>query len=197
MVRADEEYVFEGPQGKATLADLFAGRRQLIVQHVMFAPDWDAACPGCTASIDELSDGVLTHLRSRDTAFALVSRAPLAKLQKYQASRGWTAAWYSSHDSDFNYDFQATLDRVAPGVQLPDRAGDRQWRHHHGRGARPELLPARRRRHLPHLLDLCARHRQPRRHLLAAGPDGAGPAGRLGGAQGTGAPPARGPTFTD
>ena len=62
----------------------------------MFDPDWDAACPGCTASIDELSDGMLAHLRSRDTAFALVSRAPLAKLQKYQASRGWTVPWYSS-----------------------------------------------------------------------------------------------------
>ena len=111
MVRIDKEYVFEGPQGKVTLAGLFAGSRQLIVQHVMFDPDWDAACPGCTASVDELSDGVLTHLRSRDTAFVLVSRAPLAKLQKYQASRGWTVPWYSSHGSDFNYDFQATLDR--------------------------------------------------------------------------------------
>src|SRR5450755_4669647 len=69
MVRIDQEYVFEGPQGKATLADLFGGRPQLIIQHVMFGPDWDAACPGCTASVDELSDGVLTHLASRDTTF--------------------------------------------------------------------------------------------------------------------------------
>jgi predicted dithiol-disulfide oxidoreductase (DUF899 family) len=114
MVRIGKEYVFEGPEGKVTLAGLFGDSRQLIVQHVMFDPDWDAACPGCTASIDELSDGVLTHLRSRDTAFALVSRAPLAKLQKYQASRGWRVAWYSSHGSDFNYDFQATLDRSIP-----------------------------------------------------------------------------------
>jgi predicted dithiol-disulfide oxidoreductase (DUF899 family) len=117
MVRIDKEYVFEGPEGNVTLAGLFGESRQLIVQHVMFGPDWDAACPGCTASIDELSDGVLTHLRSRDTAFALVSRAPLAKLQKYQASRGWTAAWYSSQDSDFNYDFQATLDRSIPQLE--------------------------------------------------------------------------------
>jgi predicted dithiol-disulfide oxidoreductase (DUF899 family) len=117
MVRIDKEYAFEGPEGKVTLAGLFGESRQLIVQHVMFDPDWDAACPGCTASIDELSDGVLTHLRSRDTAFALVSRAPLAKLQKYQASRGWTVAWYSSHGSDFNYDFQATLDRSIPQLE--------------------------------------------------------------------------------
>jgi predicted dithiol-disulfide oxidoreductase (DUF899 family) len=111
MVRIDKEYVFEGPEGKVTLAGLFGDSRQLIVQHVMFDPDWDAACPGCTASIDEVADGMLAHVRSRDTAFVLLSRAPLAKLQKYQASKGWTVPWYSSHGSDFNYDFQATLDR--------------------------------------------------------------------------------------
>jgi predicted dithiol-disulfide oxidoreductase (DUF899 family) len=117
MVRIGKEYAFEGPEGKITLPGLFGDSSQLIVQHVMFDPDWDAACPGCTASIDELADGVLTHLRSRDTAFVLVSRAPLAKLQKYQASRGWTAPWYSSHGSDFNYDFQATLDRSRPQLE--------------------------------------------------------------------------------
>lgn len=117
MVRIEKEYLLEGPQGKVPLAGLSGNGRQLIVQHVMFDPAWDAACPGCTASVDELSDGMLTHLRSRDTAFALVSRAPLAKLQKYQASRGWTIPWYSSHDSDFNYDFQAT---VAKSVSQPE-----------------------------------------------------------------------------
>jgi len=117
MVRIDKEYVFEGPEGKVTLAGLFGDSRQLIVQHVMFDPGWDAACPGCTASIDELADGMLTHLRSRDTTFVLVSRAPLAKLQKYQAAKGWTAPWYSSHGSDFNYDFQATLDRSIPQLE--------------------------------------------------------------------------------
>ena len=111
MVRIDKEYVFEGPEGKVTLAGLFGDSRQLIVQHVMFDPDWDAACPGCTASIDEVADGMLDHVRSRATTFVLVSRAPLAKLQKYQATKGWTVPWYSSHGSDFNYDFQATLDR--------------------------------------------------------------------------------------
>ena len=117
MVRIDKEYVFEGPEGNVTLAGLFGESRQLIIQHGMFGPDWDAACPGCTASIDELSDGVLTHLRSRDTAFVLVSRAPLAKLQTYQASKGWTAPWYSSHGSVFNYDFRATLDRSIPQLE--------------------------------------------------------------------------------
>ena len=131
MVKVDREYVFEGPAGPVTLTELFTGQRQLIVQHVMFDPAWDAACSGCTADIDELSDGVLTHLRARDTAFALVSRAPLAKLQKYQASKGWTIPWYSSYDSDFNYDFQVTLDKSVPQLEYnyraqPDILGDGQ-----------------------------------------------------------------------
>jgi predicted dithiol-disulfide oxidoreductase (DUF899 family) len=110
MVAVEKEYLLTGPAGRVPLVSLFGDARQLIVQHVMFDPGWEAACPGCTASIDEISDGLLAHLRSRDTAFALVSRAPLDKLEKYQAARGWTAPWYSSSGSDFNYDFQATVD---------------------------------------------------------------------------------------
>jgi len=75
MVKVDKEYVFEGPDGPVTLAQLFGGKRQLIVQHVMFGPDWDKPCPGCSAAIDELSPGVLEHVASRDTAFVLASRA--------------------------------------------------------------------------------------------------------------------------
>lgn len=111
MVRIEKEYLLEGPGGGVSLAGLFGDSQQLIVQHVMFGPDWDTGCPGCTAGIDEISDGLLAHLRSRDTTFVLVSRAPLAKLEKYRAERGWTVPWYSSHESDFNYDFHATLDR--------------------------------------------------------------------------------------
>ena len=114
MVRIEKDYTFDGEPGTVPLAALFGDSRQLIIQHVMFGPSWDAACPGCTASVDELSDGMLRHLRSRETEFVLVSRAPLAKLQKYQASRGWTVPWYSSAGSDFNYDFQATVDRDHP-----------------------------------------------------------------------------------
>jgi predicted dithiol-disulfide oxidoreductase (DUF899 family) len=114
MVRVEKEYLLEGPQGRVPLAALFGDRRQLIIQHVMFDPAWDGACPGCTAGVDEISGGVLRHLRSRDTEFALVSRAPLAKLEKYQAARGWTVPWYSSYDSDFNDDFGATRRGSAP-----------------------------------------------------------------------------------
>jgi predicted dithiol-disulfide oxidoreductase (DUF899 family) len=112
MVRIEKEYVLDGPDGRVTLDGLFDGSRQLIVQHVMFGPDWDAACPGCTAAIDEMSAGLLAHLKSRDTAFALVSRAPLEKIEKYATAKGWTFPWYSSHDSDFNFDFQATVDKT-------------------------------------------------------------------------------------
>ncbi len=117
MVRIGKKYVLDGPDGPVTLADLFGEQSQLIVQHVMFDPGWDAACPGCTASVDALSDRVPDHLRSRDTAFALVSRAPLAKLRAYRLAGGWTAPWYSSHGTDFNYDFQVTVDKSAGQVQ--------------------------------------------------------------------------------
>ena len=116
VVRIEKEYVFDAPQGPATLAALFGGSHQLIIHHVMFGPDWDAACPTCTNSVDELSDGLRAHLRARNTALALVSRAPLAKLEAYRASRGWTIPWYSSYGSDFNYDFQVTLDESVPQV---------------------------------------------------------------------------------
>jgi predicted dithiol-disulfide oxidoreductase (DUF899 family) len=122
MVRIEKDYTFDGPKGRATLADLFEGNSQLIVQHVMYGPDWEAACPGCTASIDELSLAVLTHIRSRDTGFALVSRAPFAKLEAYRISRGWTAPWYSSYGSDFNYDFHVTLDASRPQLEYNFRS---------------------------------------------------------------------------
>ncbi|MEA2717128.1 MAG: hypothetical protein QOI99_1445 [Actinomycetota bacterium] len=115
MVRIDKEYVFEGPAGKVGLLDLFEGRRQLIVGHFMFDPSWDDGCPSCSAGADEISDGLLAHLHTRDTTLAYVSRAPLAKIDAYKSRKGWTFPWYSSYGSDFNYDFHVTLDEsVAP-----------------------------------------------------------------------------------
>ncbi len=124
MVEVDKPYVFQGPGGQATLADLFDGRRQLVVQHVMFDPAWDEACKGCTAGIDELSDGMIGHVNSRETSFALVSRAPLDKIEKYRAARGWRLPWYSSHGSDFNYDYHVSLDPALAPVQFNYRDGD-------------------------------------------------------------------------
>ena len=115
MVEVDKDYVFEGPDGRAGLLDLFAGRRQLIVRHFMFDPAWEDGCPSCTAASDEVSDGLLDHLHARDTTFVTISRAPLRKIEAYKARRGWTFPWYSSSGSDFNYDFHVTLDSsVAP-----------------------------------------------------------------------------------
>ena len=117
MVQVDKDYVFTGPAGALRLADIFGDCQQLIIQHVMFDPKWDAACPGCTAALDEVASGLLRHLRSRNTAFAGVSMAPYAKLATYKKARGWEFDWYSSFGSDFNYDFQVTLDEsVAPVV---------------------------------------------------------------------------------
>jgi predicted dithiol-disulfide oxidoreductase (DUF899 family) len=117
MVRVEKDYAFEGPDGPARLADLFGPYRQLVLRHFMFDPSWDDGCPSCTAGSDELSDGLLAHLHARDTEFVAVSRAPLAKIEDYKARRGWTFRWYSSHGSDFNYDFNVTLD---PSVTPPE-----------------------------------------------------------------------------
>jgi predicted dithiol-disulfide oxidoreductase (DUF899 family) len=110
MVLVDKDYVFEGPDGEVGLADLFEGRRQLVVQHFMFDPSWDDGCPSCTAGVDEMSDGLFEHLWARDTTYAAVSRAPLAKLEAYKRRKGWTLPWYSSYGSDFNYDFHVSFD---------------------------------------------------------------------------------------
>lgn len=113
MVKIDKEYSLDGPDGPRSLLDLFDGRRQLIVYHFMFDPKWDKGCPGCTGYVDALGD--LTMLAERDTSIVLISRAPLPKLEKYKAERGWDLLWLSSYGSDFNYDFHATIDEaVAP-----------------------------------------------------------------------------------
>ncbi len=113
MVKLEKEYTFEGSNGAVKLIDLFEGRTQLIIYHFMFAPEWEKGCMGCTGYVNALGD--LSLLNERDTTFALVSRAPLPKLETYKTPKGWTIPWYSSFGSDFNYDFHVTLDEtVAP-----------------------------------------------------------------------------------
>ena len=108
MVRIEKDYVFESPAGKESLEALFEGRRQLIIYHFMFDPAWDQGCSGCTGFANALGD--LSLLNQRDTTFAMVSRAPLEKLEKYKAEKGWKMKWFSSFGSDFNYDFHVSLD---------------------------------------------------------------------------------------
>ncbi len=103
-VRIDKEYRFETGEGTASLADLFAGRSQLLIYHFMFGPEYTAGCPSCSAIADGF-DGSVVHLANHDVTLCAVSRAPLAKLQAYQRRMGWGFPWASSSGSDFNYDF--------------------------------------------------------------------------------------------
>jgi predicted dithiol-disulfide oxidoreductase (DUF899 family) len=129
MVKIDNDYVFEGPEGKVRLPDLFDGRRQLIVQHFMFDPEWEDGCPSCTAGSDEISAGLLAHLHARETTLVVISRAPLEKLERYKAKRGWTFPWYSSFGSDFNYDFNVTIDASVAPVMFNFRTLDELEQH--------------------------------------------------------------------
>jgi predicted dithiol-disulfide oxidoreductase (DUF899 family) len=103
-----KEYVFDGPDGKLTLPDLFGDRSQLIVYHFMFPPEWDAGCPHCSFWADNFN-GAPVHLRARDVAFAAVSRAPIGKIAAYKQRMGWSFPWVSSGETDFNYDFGASF----------------------------------------------------------------------------------------
>ena len=107
MVAVEKEYRFEGPEGNVSLLDLFEGRSQLIIYHFMFHPNWDEGCDGCSWFVDGVAHPA--HLHSRDVSMALVSRAPLEKLEAYRERMGWSLPWYSSAGSDFNYDFNATV----------------------------------------------------------------------------------------
>jgi predicted dithiol-disulfide oxidoreductase (DUF899 family) len=115
MVEITADYVFEGPQGTVKLADLFDGRGQLVVYHFMLGPDDDEVCPSCTYTIDNV--GHQSHLHARDTSLAVVSRAPLATLERYRKRMGWTVPWYSSHGSLFNYDFHVSHDASVRPVE--------------------------------------------------------------------------------
>jgi predicted dithiol-disulfide oxidoreductase (DUF899 family) len=107
-VKVEKSYVFDGPAGKETLADLFDGRSQLIVYHFMFGPDWNAGCPHCSHWADNFN-AIIVHLNQRDVTMVAVSRAPLAKLAAYKKRMGWTFKWLSSQETDFNFDFNVSF----------------------------------------------------------------------------------------
>ncbi len=113
MVRVEKEYVFDGPNGRRSLADLFARRKQLIVYHFMFDPVDDEGCPNCSFVADHFA-GALEHLAERDTSFAVISRAPIEKIMSFKQRKGWTFPWLSSFGNDFNYDYQVTIDEAHP-----------------------------------------------------------------------------------
>jgi predicted dithiol-disulfide oxidoreductase (DUF899 family) len=107
-VKIDKEYVFDGPDGEETLADLFDGRSQLIVYHFMFGPDWEEGCKSCSLLADHF-DGANWHLPQRDVTFVAISRAPLPKLDAYKKRMGWRFKWVSSHGNDFNLDYHVSF----------------------------------------------------------------------------------------
>ncbi len=115
-VKIEKRYVFDGPDGKESLADLFGGKSQLITYHFMFAPEWEEGCPYCSFLVDHI-DGALAHLAQRDVTLLAVSRAPLAKIDAFKKRMGWRFKWVSSYGSDFNYDFHVsyTPDEMATG----------------------------------------------------------------------------------
>ena len=113
-VHVEKNYVFDTPQGKRSLADLFEGRRQLMVQHFMFGPGWEQGCPSCSFMADHTA-GMQIHLEHRDVTFVAVSRATLPEIERFRRRMGWKFMWVSSNGSDFNYDFQVSFkpeDRV-------------------------------------------------------------------------------------
>jgi len=106
--RVEKNYLFEGPNGKETLAELFGKQSQLIIYHFMFDPDWEAACKSCSFWADNFN-GIDVHLKHRDISFLAVSRAPLPKIEAYKKRMGWSFKWVSSFGSDFNYDYQVAF----------------------------------------------------------------------------------------
>ena len=107
-VKVEKTYVFDGPSGKQTLADLFAGKRQLVTYHFMFDPSWSEGCKSCSF-IAESFEGMVPHLAARDVAFVAISRAPLPKLLAFQQRMGWKFPWFSSAETDFNHDLGVTF----------------------------------------------------------------------------------------
>jgi predicted dithiol-disulfide oxidoreductase (DUF899 family) len=106
--KVEKEYVFDGPNGKQTLADLFDGRSQLIVYHFMFGPDWEAGCPSCSFLADHF-DGTLVHLANRDVTLVAVSRAPITQIEAFKKRMGWRFHWVSSFANDFNRDYHVSF----------------------------------------------------------------------------------------
>jgi predicted dithiol-disulfide oxidoreductase (DUF899 family) len=132
-VRVDKRYVFDARAGRRTLAELFEGRRQLIVQHFMFGPGWEQGCPSCSFMADH-TDGMTVHLAHRDVTLVAVSRATLAEIERFRERMGWTFEWVSSHGSDFNYDFGVSF--------TPEQQAKGEVPYNYGTWAQPfEELP--------------------------------------------------------
>lgn len=112
-VRLEKAYLFDTSEGKRSLAQLFGDKSQLVVYHFMFGPSWEEGCPSCSLLADHVGPS-LVHLAQRDVVFCAVSRAPLARIAPFKQRMGWTFPWVSSHESDFNYDFEVSFRPESP-----------------------------------------------------------------------------------
>ncbi len=176
--KVEKEYVFDSTEGKVTLAGLFGDKDQLIVQHFMFGPDWSEGCPSCSYWSDNFN-GVDKHLAARDTAFVVVSRGPLDKLQAYKKRMGWTFRWVSSLGNDFNFDYRVSFKKGEterlynfetitpygeenPGISTFRREGDDIYHTYSTYGRGLDLLNG-----TYHLLDITSmgRHEDPKRPM--------------------------------
>lgn len=115
--RVEKEYVFEGPDGRQSLADLFEGRSQMIITHFMLGPGWKEGCLGCSFGADH-NDGIVVHLEHHDVSYMVVSRAPLAEIEAFKKRMGWKFRWVSSYGSDFNYDYNVSFKPEDLGGQV-------------------------------------------------------------------------------
>ena len=178
-MKVEKNYVFDGPNGKETLADLFGGRSQLIVYHFMLGPGWKDGCPSCSFLADHF-DGAAIHLAQRDVTLVVVSRAPLAEIEAYKKRMGWKFKWVSSFGTDFNHDFHVsfTPEEKARG-KVEYNYTMTEFPSEEAPGLSAFIKDERRR--LPHLFVLRARARHPDRRLQfprfrAEGPRRSGPA---------------------
>jgi predicted dithiol-disulfide oxidoreductase (DUF899 family) len=167
-VKIDKEYVFDGPDGRETLADLFDGRSQLIVYHFMLGPGWEEGCKSCSYLADHF-DGANCHLPHRDVTFVVISRAPLSEIQSYQKRMGWRFKWLSSHGNDFNFDYHVSF------AEEDEKKGKVDYNYATQEFISDELpglkrlLQRRKWRCLSHLFDVRARARQFGRRLQSIG----------------------------
>ena len=173
-VKVEKQYVFEGPNGRETLADLFQGRSQLIVQHFMFGPGWKEGCVGCSFKADHV-DAALLHIERHDVKFVAISRAPLAEIAAFQQRMGWRFKWVSSYANDFNHDYHVsfTNNEITTGKVYYNYAIDR-FRQRRSLWQQ-RLLQRCRRQRLPHLFHLRPRRRNVGRRLHVPRPDAQGP----------------------
>lgn len=127
-LKVEKQYVFDAPQGKVTLAELFDGRSQLFIKHFMMGPGASTQCVGCSFEVDHI-DGILAHLNNHDVTYAAVARAPIQEIEAVRQRMGWKLPWVSSYESDFNYDFNVSFapDQIASGQALYNFQKAPEW----------------------------------------------------------------------